>query len=82
MTEQELTATLMKIAEEEVTRIVAWDKEKQTMNLTELEDKMLASRQAVYAKMTEVLIEQQEAKRNAALPVNGQTHKRLQSGDV
>jgi hypothetical protein len=77
MTDVELKVALLKAAEEAIDEIVAWSRETKQMTLTQLEDEMLESRQRVYARMTEVLLAQEEAKRNAAIPVNAKTQKRL-----
>jgi anti-sigma-K factor RskA len=77
MTPKELRAALLSAAEAEVDRIVDWDGHTGKMSLTELEDQMLTSRQRLYIRLSEVLLAQQEAKRNAEIPVNESSGARM-----
>ena len=67
----------MSMAEAEIEKLVKWEGKTAKMTLTDLEDEMLESRQRLYIQLSEVVLEQQEAKRNAEIPVSERTGARL-----
>lgn len=73
MTPLELKAALMSLAEAEIEKLVKWEGKTAKMTLTDLEDEMLESRQRLYIELSEVVLAQQEARRNADIPVNERT---------
>ena len=77
MTPSELKAALMSLAEAEIEKLVKWEDKTAKMTLSDLEEEMLESRQRLYIQLSEVVLAQQEARRNAEIPVNERTGVRL-----
>ena len=67
----------MSLAEAEIEKMVKWEGETVKMTLTDLEEEMLESRQRLYIQLSEVVLGEQEARRNAEIPVNERSGARL-----
>ncbi len=68
---------MARMIEAEIDALVAWGSQAEGVTLTEIEERVLAARQRIGQRLTQGLIEQQELRRNAEIPVNAQTGKRL-----
>lgn len=54
-----------------------WGNQAEGVTLTDIEDRVLEARQRIGQTMMRALLEQQEERRNAEIPVNPETGKRL-----
>jgi len=77
MTEAELKAGLMAAMEVEVERLVKWEMRAKSVTFTQIEDEILARREAIGRQMGESVLAHREAMRGAAIPENATTGKRL-----
>lgn len=77
MTQDEIKQVLSRIVEAEIGDLVAWGSQADGVTLTDIEDRVLAARQRIGQALTRGLIEQQEQRRDAEIPVNAQTGQRL-----
>ena len=77
MTQGDLKTQLMAGIEAEVDALVEWNRVKTDMKLTDIEDVLLPMRQRISEKMAQLIVEQQEEKRAAAIPENRTSGKRL-----
>ena len=77
MRSEELKAQMMKAVEIEIDGLVAWEAAREELTLSEIEDKLLEARQRISQSLASQVIEQREARRNAEIPENAATHKRL-----
>ena len=77
MTEAELKTTLMEAVEGEVDRLVKWEMGAKQVTFTQIEDEVLARREQIGRCMAETLLIHRETQRNAAIPENETSGKRL-----
>jgi TATA-binding protein-associated factor Taf7 len=73
MTEAELKAGLMAAMEGEVDRLVKWEMGTKSVTFTQIEDEILARREAVGRRMAEHVLAHREGMRGAAIPENAES---------
>jgi hypothetical protein len=77
MKSEELKRAMLATAEAEIEAIVAWEGAQERMTLTEIEEKLLAARQRVSQAWARQIIEQREVRRNAEIPEDAESGRRL-----
>lgn len=77
MTHDEMKRAMARMIEVEIEALVEWGSRAEGVTLTDIEDRVLAARQRIGQHMTQRLIEQQEQQRQAEIPVNEASGKRL-----
>ncbi len=77
MANERLMEMLQETIKEEIANLLEWGSQVQSPTLTDLEDRALAVRQRLGQALMQVLLEQQEQRRNAEIPVSAETGKRL-----
>ncbi len=77
MTKEEARQAMLAAAAAQIERLLAWEESRERTTLTEMEDEVLVARAQVGQHMLEKLIEIREGRRNAAIPVNASSGKRL-----
>lgn len=79
MTNEEMKAEMMKALEGSVDELLKAREGGRRLTLTEIEDMVLAARQAVGQKLTESLVNDQQASAAYQTPVSAISGKRLES---
>ena len=79
MTNEEMKATMMKVLEGSVDELLKAREGGKRLTLTEIEDMVLEARQEVGQKLTESLINDQQASSMYQTPVSAISGKRLES---
>ena len=73
----EIGEAMMKAAQEEIEKILAWDESHSEIRFSQMEDQILAARKKIGERMLEEWITLRESERNAEIPENKTTGKRL-----
>lgn len=77
MKKLEIREAMMKAAQEEIERILAWNESQAEIRFSEMEDQILAARKKIGERMLEEWINLRESERNAEIPENKRTGKRM-----
>ncbi len=77
MTNAGLIQAIHEVTDAEIADLMEWGNQAEGVTLTDIEDHVLEARQRIGQALMRALLEQQEERRNAEIPVNPETGKRL-----
>ncbi len=77
MTNEKLNRSIREMTEAEIAALMEWGNQAEDVTLTDIEDRVLEARQRIGQALMSALLEQQEERRNAEIPINPETGKRL-----
>ncbi|MFN3705361.1 MAG: hypothetical protein ACK4WM_05145 [Thermoflexales bacterium] len=77
MTNARLIQAIREATNAEIADLMEWGNQAEGLTLTDIEDRVLEARQRTAQAMMRALLEQRGERRNAEMPVNPETGKRL-----